>query len=52
MKTIKLNTGVKITFDKLGNMLEVDSPYYNDDPVFETTLLRYFVNEIKKIIQQ
>ena len=35
----------------VGNRIEVDSPYYNDTPAVKTTILRYYVNEIKKIIK-
>lgn len=49
MKVVKLNTGVEVTFDSKGNMLNVDTPYYRTTPV-KTTTLRWLVSQIKKII--
>jgi hypothetical protein len=49
MKTIRLNTGVEIDLDDDGNMINVRSPYIKTKP-FKTTVLRYYVNQIKKII--
>ena len=50
MRTVKLNTGVIITFDKFDNMISVKSPYVKGDPI-EMTALRYYVNIIKEIIK-
>ena len=40
-----------VTTKIVNGRIEVDSPYYNDDEAVKTTVLRYYVNEIKKIIQ-
>lgn len=45
MRTVKLNTGVVVTFDKFDNMLSVESPYHKDKKVKQTILER-----IKNII--
>ena len=50
MKTVKLNTGVVVTFDKKDNMTSVVSPYDRVD-AFKTSVLRYYVNQIKSIIK-
>ena len=50
MKTVKLNTGVLITFDNKDNMISVISPYYSKTPS-KMTILRWFVKQIKKIIK-
>ena len=50
MRTVKLNTGVEVTFDKWDNMISVKSPYYKTTPV-KTTILIWFFNQIKQIIK-
>ena len=35
----------------VNNRVEVESLYYNDDPAIKRTVLRYYVNEIKKMIR-
>jgi len=35
----------------INGRVEVDSHYYNDDTAVKQTVLRYYVNEIKKIIK-
>ena len=50
MRTVKLKTGVEVTFDERDNMVIVCSPYENTEPE-KVTVLRYYVNQIKKIIQ-
>jgi hypothetical protein len=49
MRTVKLNTGVLITFDDKDNMLSVVSPYDGKNP-FKMTILRYYIKQIKKLI--
>ncbi len=53
LEPVTLNTGVKITFDKKGNIKTLHSPYYaqkKDNP-YRGTILRYLANQIKKIIK-
>lgn len=51
MKT--LNTGVKITYDKNGNIKTLYSPYYSEpkknNPV-RGSILRYLVYQLKQVI--
>jgi hypothetical protein len=35
----------------IGGTIEVSSPYYKESPAVKDTILRYYVNEIKKIIK-
>ena len=50
MKTVKLNTGVLITFDEKGNMLNVNSPHHKNEPPRKLSTLRYAVELLKKVI--
>ena len=49
MKAVTLRTGVKITFDKKGNIKKCVSPYDSDKPTLKT-ILRTYVQDIKDII--
>lgn len=49
MKTITLNTGIKITQDSNGNIKTLYSPYVNE--VYNMTRLRHYVQQIKKLIK-
>lgn len=49
MRTVTLNTGVQITFDKYDNMIEVKSPY-TKDKVYKKSILEYYRMIIKQII--
>lgn len=50
MKTVKLNTGVVVTFDNKENMISVSSPYIKDDAPSTMSVLRYAVEQLKKLI--
>lgn len=50
MRTVKLKTGVEVTFDNKDNMINVYSPYSKSEP-YKVTTLRYYVNQIKKMIK-
>jgi len=50
MRTVKLNTGVEITFDEKDNMVNLTTPYSKSDPVKKTTL-RWYVKLIKQMIK-
>jgi hypothetical protein len=50
-KTKRLNTGVEITFNNKGEIKTLTSPYYNENPQFQMTILDHLVCEIKKIIK-
>ena len=50
MKTVKLNTGVVVTFDKEDNMLTVNSPYHRNEPPRKLSVLRWAVEQLKKVI--
>ena len=49
MRTVKLNTGVVVTFDDKDNMISLTTPYFKTEPV-KMTKLRYYVSIIKSII--
>ena len=36
---------------QVGNRIEVESRYFKNDPAVKTTILRYYANEIKRIIK-
>lgn len=50
MKKVKLNTGVIVTFDDRENMVSVSSPYIKDDAPSTMSVLRYAVEQLKKVI--
>jgi hypothetical protein len=53
MKTKTLATGVKIVYDKKGNIKIVDSPYYKEkknNPV-RGSLLRYAAYQLKQLLK-
>ena len=50
MRTIKLNTGVIITFDEKDNMISVSSPYHKHEEPTEISILTYAVNKLKEWI--
>ena len=50
MKKIKLNTGVVITQNSDGNIIDLKSPYDAKTPS-KMTILRYYVSIIKQIIK-
>lgn len=50
MKTVKLNTGVVITFNDKENIISVNSPYIKDDAPSTMSVLRYAVEQLKKVI--
>ena len=50
MKTVKLNTGVIVTFDDKENMIDVTSPYHIDKEPTTMSVLRYAVKQLKKWI--
>ena len=39
-----------VTTKIVNGRIEVESPYYNDDEAVKTTVLRYYVQQIKNII--
>ena len=47
-----LQTGVKITYDKKGNIKTLYSPYYSnkENNAVRGTILSYLRNQLKKII--
>ncbi|MCP4054526.1 MAG: hypothetical protein GY739_15995 [Mesoflavibacter sp.] len=52
LEPVTLNTGVKITFDKKGNIKTLHSPYYaqkKDNP-YRGGILRYAAYLLKKVI--
>lgn len=49
MKQIKLKTGVVITANQDEDIISMTTPYYKD--AFKKTVLRHYVDEIKKIIE-
>lgn len=50
MKTLKLNTGVIVTFDDKENMISVTSPYHINKEPTTMSVLKYAVKKLKQWI--
>ncbi len=48
MRTVKLNTGVVVTFDSDDNITNVETPYFKTTPI-KMTVLRWLVQQIKNM---
>ena len=49
MRVVTLKTGVKVTFNDKDEIVSLSSPY-DSKPTNKTSVLRYYANQIKKII--
>ena len=50
MRTVKLNTGVVVTFNSKDEIISVSSPYHKNEPPRKLSTLRYAVSQLKKVI--